>query len=188
MSHSISNSFDREKFYNLSELQRSLLQVISIVYAPVAATPFASCLHRLGINDPKLNESFTLHSLRPFLVDLIHGNWLVGEQGKYHCPAGLREDILLTAIDDDVFTQYSEQVLKSFSATESFGRVLWQSLEHGLSHARIYLFQGKAEKLEDSLKNDIIEFVLRWRYEKAFQNLEHYKDLLGRIKPTDQLF
>lgn len=47
---------------------------------------------------------------------------------------------------------------------------------------------GKAEKLEDSLRNDIIEFVLRWRYEKAFQNLEHYKDLLGRIKPADQLF
>ena len=47
---------------------------------------------------------------------------------------------------------------------------------------------GKAEKLEDSLRNDIMEFVLRWRYEKAFQNLEHYKDLLGRIKPADQLF
>ncbi|MCF6189327.1 MAG: DEAD/DEAH box helicase [Cocleimonas sp.] len=163
MSHSISNSFDREEFYKLSKLQRSLLQVISIVYAPVAATPFASCLHRLGINDPKLNDSFTLHSLRPFLVDLIHGNWLVGEQGKYHCPAGLREDILLTAIDDGVFSEYSEQVLKSFSATESFGRVLWQSLEHGLSHARIYLFQGKAEKL-----NHVLELLIeRYQYQDS---------------------
>ena len=40
---------------------------------------------------------------------------------------------------------------------------------------------GKAEKLKEVLKNEIIEFVLRWRYEKAFQNLEHYKDLLARI-------
>jgi len=47
---------------------------------------------------------------------------------------------------------------------------------------------GKAEKLEDGLKNDIMEFVLRWRYEKAFQNLEHYKYLLDKIKPQDQLF
>jgi hypothetical protein len=47
---------------------------------------------------------------------------------------------------------------------------------------------GKAEKLEDALKNDIMEFVLRWRYEKAFQNLEHYKYLLDKIKPQDQLF
>jgi hypothetical protein len=43
---------------------------------------------------------------------------------------------------------------------------------------------GKAETLEEGYKNEIIEFVLRWRYEKAFQNLEHYKDLLGRVLPA----
>ncbi len=42
---------------------------------------------------------------------------------------------------------------------------------------------GKAETLEQGYKNKIIEFVLRWRYEKAFQNLEHYKDLLARVQP-----
>jgi hypothetical protein len=40
---------------------------------------------------------------------------------------------------------------------------------------------GKAEILDPVLKNEIIEFVLRWRYEKAFQNLQHYKDLIARI-------
>ena len=40
---------------------------------------------------------------------------------------------------------------------------------------------GKGESLKDELKNEIIEFVLRWRYEKAFQNVEHYKDLLEKI-------
>ena len=40
---------------------------------------------------------------------------------------------------------------------------------------------GKAEILEETRKNDIIEFVLRWRYEKAFQNVEHYKDLIARV-------
>ena len=40
---------------------------------------------------------------------------------------------------------------------------------------------GKAETLENSFKNEIIEFVLRWRYEKAFQNLKHYKVLLARL-------
>jgi len=48
---------------------------------------------------------------------------------------------------------------------------------------------GKAETLEATLKNEIIEFVLRWRYEKAFQNLEHYKDLIERVEtPLDTLF
>ncbi len=47
---------------------------------------------------------------------------------------------------------------------------------------------GKAETLEEEYKNQIIEFVLRWRYEKAFQNLEHYKELLDRVRPSDRLF
>ncbi len=41
---------------------------------------------------------------------------------------------------------------------------------------------GKAETLSKESKNEIIEFVLRWRYEKAFQNLKHYKILLGKLK------
>ena len=41
---------------------------------------------------------------------------------------------------------------------------------------------GKAETLDLDFKNEIIEFVLRWRYEKAFQNLKHYQILLGRLK------
>jgi hypothetical protein len=48
---------------------------------------------------------------------------------------------------------------------------------------------GKAEKLEEKLKNEIIEFVLRWRYEKAFQNVEHYKELIEKIgAPSNTLF
>ena len=48
---------------------------------------------------------------------------------------------------------------------------------------------GKAETLDSTLKNEIIEFVLRWRYEKAFQNVEHYKDLISRVEaPSDTLF
>ena len=48
---------------------------------------------------------------------------------------------------------------------------------------------GKAETLDNSLKNEIIEFVLRWRYEKAFQNVEHYKDLIARVETaSDTLF
>jgi len=48
---------------------------------------------------------------------------------------------------------------------------------------------GKAETLDSTLKNEIIEFVLRWRYEKAFQNVEHYKDLIARVEtPQENLF
>ncbi len=40
---------------------------------------------------------------------------------------------------------------------------------------------GKAETLTEEFKNEIIEYVLRWRYEKAFQNLKHYRVLLAKI-------
>lgn len=46
---------------------------------------------------------------------------------------------------------------------------------------------GKAETLEPERKNSIIEFVLRWRYEKAFQNVKHYKDLIAKVKSPDTL-
>lgn len=45
---------------------------------------------------------------------------------------------------------------------------------------------GKAETLDEVLKNEIIEFVLRWRYEKTFQNVEHYKDLIARVEVSDE--
>ena len=45
---------------------------------------------------------------------------------------------------------------------------------------------GKAETLDEVLKNEIIEFVLRWRYEKAFQNVAHYKDLIARVKVAEE--
>ena len=48
---------------------------------------------------------------------------------------------------------------------------------------------GKSETLNVDLKNEIIEFVLRWRYEKAFQNVAHYKDLIAKVDvPTSTLF
>ncbi|MCH9741467.1 MAG: hypothetical protein K0U38_11610 [Epsilonproteobacteria bacterium] len=40
---------------------------------------------------------------------------------------------------------------------------------------------GKAEKLSLELKNNIIEFVLRWRYEKAFRHTEQYEHLLSKL-------
>lgn len=41
---------------------------------------------------------------------------------------------------------------------------------------------GKGEGLDISKKYNIIEFILRWRYEKGFQNLDNYKHLLEKLK------
>ncbi len=40
---------------------------------------------------------------------------------------------------------------------------------------------GKGDTIDLDLKRKIIEFVLRWRYEKAFQNVQHYKELIAKL-------
>ena len=40
---------------------------------------------------------------------------------------------------------------------------------------------GKAERIEPEMKKDIIEFILRWRYEKAFRHTEYYQQLLLKL-------
>ena len=42
-------------------------------------------------------------------------------------------------------------------------------------------YYGKAEKLSKEKKNEIIEFVLRWRYEKNFQQSDYYEKLLNKL-------
>ena len=37
---------------------------------------------------------------------------------------------------------------------------------------------GRIEKVDEKVKNDVIAFVLRWRFEKSFMTLEHYHNLL----------
>ncbi len=44
---------------------------------------------------------------------------------------------------------------------------------------------GRAEKVDEKVKNSIITFVLRWRFEKSFKTLEHYHDMIGSVKKLD---
>lgn len=41
---------------------------------------------------------------------------------------------------------------------------------------------GRAEKVSEALKRDIIAFVLGWRFEKSFRTLEHYHNLMAQLE------
>ncbi len=43
---------------------------------------------------------------------------------------------------------------------------------------------GRVENVEDTLKNKVVEFVLRYRFEKSFLTLEHYNGMLESLKTT----
>ncbi len=40
---------------------------------------------------------------------------------------------------------------------------------------------GRVENVDEKLKNRVVEFVIRFRFEKSFMNLQHYSDLLERL-------
>lgn len=41
---------------------------------------------------------------------------------------------------------------------------------------------GRADALEEGLKREIVEFVLRWRLEKSFRGVDHYRELLKNLE------
>ena len=41
---------------------------------------------------------------------------------------------------------------------------------------------GRAESVEVCLKNKIVEFIIRYRFEKSFMTLEHYHDMIETFK------
>lgn len=40
---------------------------------------------------------------------------------------------------------------------------------------------GRVENVDVDLKNAVVEFIIRYRFEKSFMTLEHYNDMLGSI-------
>lgn len=46
-------------------------------------------------------------------------------------------------------------------------------------------YYGRAQNVDEVLKNKVIEFVLRYRFEKSFMTLEHYHEMLEGFKPED---
>jgi hypothetical protein len=44
---------------------------------------------------------------------------------------------------------------------------------------------GRVENVDSVLKEKVVEFVIRYRFEKSFINLEHYHTMLGNFKSKD---
>ena len=41
---------------------------------------------------------------------------------------------------------------------------------------------GRVESVDEELKNRVVEFIIRYRFEKSFITLEHYHEMLGSFK------
>lgn len=44
---------------------------------------------------------------------------------------------------------------------------------------------GKAENVDEELKGRVVEFIIRFRFEKSFMTLEHYNTMLESLKSDE---
>ena len=47
-------------------------------------------------------------------------------------------------------------------------------------------YYGRVEKVDQTLQNDIVRFIIAWRFEKSFRTLEHYYTMLEKL-PTSEI-
>jgi SNF2 family DNA or RNA helicase len=151
MTDSNSEELDLPAFQQLPELEQSLLHLLSVIYAPTAATPLAICARKVEIKNPAGDESFNLHSLKPVLQALMDRGWITSGINRFACCSELREQITLDALKKGVFDEYSTQILEAFEPRQVDGMVVWQDLEHGISYARIHLYRGDRSRLRQTL-------------------------------------
>ena len=155
----ITTDFDLSAFRQLPELERSLLQLLSVIYAPTAATPLAICARKVGIRNPNGDESFNLHSLKPILQGLMDSGWIIAGVNRFSCRPDMRETVTVETINSGLFDSYSESILEAFEPRQVDGVIVWQDLEHVISHARIHLYRGDRENLRNTLKSMYKQFA-----------------------------
>jgi SNF2 family DNA or RNA helicase len=137
----------------LTDIESTFIKILAIIYIPVAATPLAICAHRIGIDDPDTGLSFNMNSIRPHLKKLLDLGWVQLKNNRYSCHQDLLDPILLYTVKNGDFQQIAEQVIEAFPPREDAGILDWSNIDHGIAHARLYMYLGKHKKLNEVLNS-----------------------------------
>ncbi len=54
------------------------------------------------------------------------------------------------------------------------------------SKNRSLAYFGRVESVDEELKNKVVEFIIRYRFEKSFMTLERYYDMLESFRKSDE--
>jgi hypothetical protein len=46
-------------------------------------------------------------------------------------------------------------------------------------------YYGRVEKVDVAVRNDIVNFIIAWRFEKSFRTLEHYYTMLEKLPKNE---
>jgi len=63
--------------------------------------------------------------------------------------------------------------------------IIIESAKNGKKAKNINLcYFGRSDKLEVKMRTNVVEFVLRWRFEKSFRSMQHYFDMINLNKKS----
>jgi superfamily II DNA or RNA helicase len=134
-------------FEDLTEDERRMLEVLSVLYLPIPITTVITCLVRCKVGD----RAWTTANLRPHLEKLVERGLLSVAQGRYRCTPRSLERATRLALGDGLFDA-ALKLIEVEKGRPQFGQPLptlswsgYASFETGVRDLRLaaYRHQGK---------------------------------------------
>ena len=142
--------------------EQAALELLAVMYAPVARTPFASCLHKVGLMQESgrknINQSAVIELLDKFVqckLAIVHG-------GGYCCNPLLSDFVIRNLQKDGRLKAYADVVQSVIAPREAWGEIHYRSYEHCLQDLRIALYLGYSTRVKELLS--ICSVKYRYEY------------------------
>ncbi len=136
--------FDEKKFLQLPESTQHLLEFMSILYAPMAATPLS-----------KLSPVATdVKVLRPLLDEWVKAKLLTfNTQGQYACAADIRDELTRRSLRTGRFAALAK-VVETLTPTQPLGWTgkYWTDVDQALRDIRLQALLGNGRQLATLLE------------------------------------
>lgn len=163
---------------------QQLLQLLSIIYLPIASTPLAQCASKAQINDPDTGQPWTNRSIKITLGELAQKGWVVIDSNRFSLTPEMLEEMTLYALNENTFAPLAETIQEVFVAKQAFsGKRIWSSWEAAVADARMYMYQGDHLTLKAVL-NDI---TAQFQYLRKDQGYYPLPEILGQNPKQKQL-
>ena len=172
-----------KNFNELEQQQQKLLQLLSIIYQPIAATPLSQCATKAQLFNPETENPWTSRAIGLALTSLQQQGWVHIDNKRYSIPTELIEDITLLAIKQDHFLTFANTIQTIFTTQKAFsGKKVWSTWESAVADTRICLYKG--DYLD--LKSTLDDIQSQFQYLRKDHHYP-YPDIFGDTPAQKQL-
>ncbi len=177
-------AFNREEFTVLAVENQQLLQLLAIIYLPIASTPLAQCAAKANINDPETAVPWTNRSIKVALIKLANMGWVIVDSNRFSLPDKIIEAVTLFALNENNFNPLAETIQSVFTPKKAYsGKRVWSSWEAAVADTRMYLYQGD----HLTLKTLLADITTQFQYIRQENGYNPLPDILGVTPKRKQL-